>query len=329
MWQVASPRLISCVLALATVTLASCSSPPPLTGGEPKVSGVADGKGGVSVGGDPTASSSPSASGLTPEAYKGELGTRHDAMLAAIKAMADARNVQVLNQRVDKAEQALSGAADALGALTPPDAVRAQHEAYVTSLRDFAAELGSTAGKVGSRELCTSSAVLTDLGDQLTALDQAGEALQSAGDFPADVVTVKAGGKQSRRLKNGAFIRKSSLGGRSSLEIDNGGARDAVVTVMKGGSKAFSVYVRKRAKFKIKGVRDGSYKIYFTHGVDWDGKKKTFTRDCSFERFQKSVTFKTTVTATQILWHDWRITLHAISGGNARTSPVDPGDFPG
>ncbi|NUR92380.1 MAG: hypothetical protein HOY71_50615 [Nonomuraea sp.] len=324
----ASPRLISCVLALATVTLASCSAPPPLTGGEPKVSGVADGQGTVSGGGDPTASSSPSASGLSPEAYKGEFGTRHDTMLAAIKAMADARNVQVLNQRVDKAEQALSGAADALSALTPPESVRSQHEAYVTSLRDFAAELGSTAGKVGSRELCTSSAVLTDLGDQLSALDQAGEALQSAGDVPADVVTVKAGSKQSRRLKNGAFIRKSSLGGRSSLEIDNGGTRDAVVTVMKGGSKAFSVYVRKRAKFKIRGVRDGTYKIYFTHGVDWDGRKKSFTRDCSFERFQKSVKFKTTVTATQILWHDWRITLHAISGGNARTSPVNPDDFP-
>ncbi|MFB9207975.1 hypothetical protein ACFFV7_42815 [Nonomuraea spiralis] len=328
----ASPRLISCVLALATVTLAACSSPPPLTGGEPKVSGVADGKGGGpggDPGGDPTAGPSPSASGLTPEAYKGELDSRHKSMLAAINAMAGARGVQALNQRVDKAEQALSGAADALAALTPPDAVRAQHDAYVTSLRDFATELGSTAGKVGSRELCTSSAVLSDVGTQLTALNKAGEALQSAGDYPADVVTVKAGGKQNRRLKNGAFIRRSAMGGRSSLEIDNGGTRDAVVTVVKGGSKTFSVYVRKRTKFKVRGVRDGAYKIYFTHGVDWDGKNKSFTRQCSFERFQKSVKFKTTVTATQILWHDWRITLHAITGGNARTAPVNPDDFPG
>ncbi|MFD0477472.1 hypothetical protein ACFQ0B_61755 [Nonomuraea thailandensis] len=38
--------------------------------------------------------------------------------------------------------------------------------------------------------------------------------------------------------------------------------------------------------------------------------------------------FRTTYTATQILWHDWRITLHSISGGNARTAPVDPDDFP-
>ncbi|MEU5861318.1 MULTISPECIES: hypothetical protein [unclassified Nonomuraea] len=323
----ASPRLISCVLALATVTLAACSSPPPLTGGEPKVSGVADGKGG-SPGGDPTSGAGPSVSALTPEAYKGELDNRHKAMLGAINGLAGARGVQSLNQRVDKAEQALSGAADALSAISPPADVQAQHDAYVTSLRDFATELGSTAGKVGSRELCTSSAVLSDLGTKLTALNKAGEALQSAGDYPADIVTVKAGGKQNRRLKNGAFIRRASLGGRSSLEVDNGGSRDAVVTVVRGGSKTFSVYVRKRAKFKVRGVPDGTYKIYFTHGVDWDGKSKSFTRQCSFERFQKSVKFKTTVTATQILWHDWRVTLHAITGGNARTATVNPDDFP-
>ncbi|MFF4614836.1 hypothetical protein [Nonomuraea jabiensis] len=326
----AGPRLISCVLALATLTLGACSSAlPSPTGGEPKVSGVAGGNaGGVPAGGG-TVAGTPSPAALTAEAYKGELQSRHKSMADAISALAGARGVKALDQRVGRAEEALSGAADALAAVTPPDAVRPQHDAYVAGLRDLAGELGSTAGKVGARNLCTSSAVLIDLDDKLAALDKAGAALQSAGDYPADVVNVKAGKKQTRRLKNGSFIKRATFNGRSSLEVDNGGTRDAVVTIMKGGSKSFSVYVRKNAKFKIKGVRDGSYKIYFTHGVDWDGKSKSFTRNCSFERFQKSVTFKTTFTATQIRWHDWRITLHAIAGGNARTSPVDPDDFPG
>ncbi|WP_327582788.1 hypothetical protein OHA25_43750 [Nonomuraea sp. NBC_00507] len=326
----AAPRLISCVLALATLTLSACSpSVPTPEGGEPRVSGVAGGTGGAGSDGGSTPSSSPSPAALTPEAYKAELDSRHKSLSGAISALAGARGVKALDQRVTKAEEALSGAAAALGALNPPDTVRAQHDAYVASLRDFATELGSTEGKVGARDLCTSSAVLIDLDDKLAALDEAGEALQSAGDYPADIVSVKAGRKQTRRLSNGSFVRKgSTLNGRSSLEIDNGAPRDAVVTVMRGGSKAFSVYVRKKAKFKVRGVRDGSYKIFFTHGVDWDGKSKAFTRECSFERFQKAVTFKTTFTATQIRWHDWRVTLHAISGGNARTAPVDPGDFP-
>ncbi|MFC4120158.1 hypothetical protein [Nonomuraea zeae] len=327
----ASPRLISCVLALAALTAGACSSPAPaLTGGEPKVSGVAGGKGAApATSGGASATTSPSAAALTPEAYKSELDSRHKTMAAAIDALVGARGLKALDQRVSKAEDALSGAADALAAISPPDAVRPQHDEYVNTLRAFATELGTASGKVGARDLCTSSAVLTDLDDKLTALDKAGEALQSAGDYPADIVDVSVKKKQTRRLGNGSFIRKGTLNGRSSLQIDNGGSRDAVVTVVKGGSKAFSVYVRGKAKFKVRGVRDGSYKIYFTHGVDWDGKGKTFTRECSFERFQKSVKFKTTFTATQIRWHDWRITLHAISGGNARTSPVDPDDFPG
>ncbi|NRQ33437.1 hypothetical protein HII36_16510 [Nonomuraea sp. NN258] len=341
-----APRLFSCVLALSVLTVGACSvSTPPAApaGGSATVRGSAGGEGSetgtgtdtsADPGADPSAdpavspTGSPNPGVLTAEAYKGELDTRYKTMLAAINALAGARNVRMLNQRVERAEEALSGAADALAALAPPVEVRTQHDAYVASLRSFATELGSTVGKVAEQDLCTSSAVLSDLGDQLKTLDEAGESLQGAGDYPADVVEVKAAGKKTRRLGNGAFIRRSTLNGRSSLQIHNGGSRDAVVTVVKGGSKAFSVYVRKKSKFRVRGVRDGSYKIYFTHGVDWDGKTRAFTRQCSFERFQKTVKFKTTYTATQILWHDWRITLHSISGGNARTANVDPEKFP-
>ncbi|MEU4224070.1 hypothetical protein AB0F17_07230 [Nonomuraea sp. NPDC026600] len=325
----AAPRLISSALALATLTLAACSATPQRpSGGEASVSGVGGGTGSIIANSGPATPQSTGPTALTAEAYKSELGTKHKAMLDAINAMVGARTFKTLDQRVQRAQEQLLGAANELAAMTPPQEVRAQHDAYVSSLREFATQLGTTAGKVGSRTLCTSSAVLTDLGSRLGSLDKAGEALQGAGGYPADVVTVKAKGKQTRRLGNGHYLRKGSMTGRSSLQIDNGGTRDAVVTVMKGKSRAFSVYVRKKSKFKVRGVRDGTYKIFFTHGVDWDGKSKSFTRDCSFERFQKTVKFKTTFTSTQILWHDWRVTLHAISGGNARTSDVDPGQFP-
>ncbi|MEV0520722.1 hypothetical protein [Nonomuraea sp. NPDC050405] len=332
----AAPRMISCVLALATLTLGACSAATPRpSGGQPVVSGVGGGSGTASTGAPssgsatgPSETAAPSASALDPAAYKTELETRRKAMAGAIDSMTAARKPKTLGWRAQRAAETIEDGAAALAAVTPPEQVRAQHDAYVGSLRDFATALGGTAGKVGSRDLCTSSAALTDVGGALKALDQAGQALQKAGDYPADVVTVKAGAKKTRRLGNGTFVRRSTLNGRSSLQIDNGGTRDAVVTMVKGGSKTVSVYVRKKSKFKVSGVRDGSYKIYFTHGVDWDGKARAFTRECSFERFEKSVSFKTTFTATQIRWHDWRITLHAINGGNARTADVDPDDFP-
>ncbi|MFI6318627.1 hypothetical protein ACIBG8_13955 [Nonomuraea sp. NPDC050556] len=320
----AAPRMITCALALATLTLSACSpAGRTLSGGEPIASGVAGGP--TSSAAEPSTSA---AAPLTPEGYKGELQGVHKSVLDSLNAVAGAKSVKTLDERVERAEAALRSAADSLDAVAPPADVQAQHDTYVAGLRDLAAEFSSATGKVGNRELCTASGVFSDLGAKLGALDDAGEALQSAGDYPADVVTVKAGSKQNRRLSTGAFLKRENLNGRSSLQISNGGDRDAVVTLMRGGTKAFSVYVRKNGKYKVRGVRDGSYRIYFTHGVDWDGKLRSFSRRCSFERFQKSVKFKTTYTSTQILWHDWRITLHAITGGNAPTDTVDPGSFP-
>lgn len=325
MWRVAASRMISCALALATLTLSACTSTgPTLTGGEPRAGGVAGG-------GEPgdAAGQSPAPSALTAEAYKDELKTRHKTMSGAIKSLVGARTVKTLDKRVEAAREALDGGATELAALVPPAEVKAQHDAYITSLREVAADLGSTAAKVGAFDLCTAPAVLTDLGGSLSALDKAGEALRDAGDYPADIVSVKTGKKQTRRLNNGTFLRKGGLGGRSSLQIHNGGSSDAVINVVRGTSKVLSVYVRRKAKFKINNVSDGTYRVYFTNGVDWDRKRRAFSRECSFQRFQKSVRFKTTTTATQIRWTDWRITLHPITGGNARTARVDPDDFPG
>lgn len=325
---------MTCALALVTLTACTATVDGP-TGGEPVVRGVAGAPGAEHTGEgtpDPSTGESgtpTSGTALTPDAYKSELAARQKAMKDALTSMMGARSVKSLDSRVERAEESLRGAADALAALTPPAEVQAQHQGYVSSLREFSAQLGSALGKVGNRDVCTSGGVLTDMGGTLKSLDEAGEALASAGDYPADVITVKGGSKQNRRLRTGQFLRKENLNGRSSLQIDNGSSRDAVVTLMRGKTKAFSVYMRKKSKFKVRGVRDGSYKIFFTHGVDWDGKQRAFTRTCSFERFEKSVKFKTTYTSTQILWHDWRITLHAISGGNAPTDPVDPDDFPG
>ena len=38
--------------------------------------------------------------------------------------------------------------------------------------------------------------------------------------------------------------------------------------------------------------------------------------------------YKTTYTATQVRWDNWTISLNKVTGGNARTSDVDPADFP-
>jgi hypothetical protein len=110
--------------------------------------------------------------------------------------------------------------------------------------------------------------------------------------------------------------------------VDNGRSEDAVLTLVRGKTKGTSFYIRKGRKATINGVPDGTYRLYFTGGTDWDRSRRTFTRNCAFKRFEKTVRFSTTRTATSIRYSVWNVTLNAIIGGNARTNDVDPDDFP-
>ena len=96
--------------------------------------------------------------------------------------------------------------------------------------------------------------------------------------------------------------------------------------MVKRGSKraAITVYVRARGKFTVTGVRDGTYQIYMSSGVDWDSRAKRYTRNCGFSRFDDSFKFNTTSRQYTI----WEITLTPVAGGNASTSGVEPENFP-
>jgi hypothetical protein len=107
--------------------------------------------------------------------------------------------------------------------------------------------------------------------------------------------------------------------------------RDAMAAVnatLSGDRPAFSVYVRGRKKYTVKGVRDGEYTIFFTAGADWDGKARAFGRDCAFMRLGDPTKFRTVRTATQIRWTTWEVTLHSVVGGTGRIDDVDPDDYP-
>jgi hypothetical protein len=97
--------------------------------------------------------------------------------------------------------------------------------------------------------------------------------------------------EQDRRLDNGQLVRPGSRTGRGELTIDNGGDKDAVISLAMNKSPAFSGYVRNSSKYTVKGIRDGTYEIFFTTGVDWDSQNRTFTRDRTLQRFDDTTEF--------------------------------------
>jgi hypothetical protein len=215
-----------------------------------------------------------------------------------------------------------------LSGVTPPEAAADAHQEFITALDGLAAAATETASAASDRDVCAGSSA-TALLSRDDAIDDVQAAAQSlAAVDPAYTVgsfLPKETKDGNRRMKNGGYVKRTR-GGSGQLKINNGGAGDQVISVVKVGSKkpAITVYVRGKGKHTVTGVRDGTYRVYMTGGADWDAKLKRFTRNCGFSQFDD--TFKFTTTSRQ--YTIWEVTLTPVVGGNASTTGVDPDAFP-
>jgi hypothetical protein len=126
------------------------------------------------------------------------------------------------------------------------------------------------------------------------------------------------------RPSNGKILYSRYSRGQGTLKVKNGNRTDAVITLVRGRSKALSVYVRARSTATVRVVRDGTYTIFYTSGYRFSTSTGRFTRNPSYQRFDDRLRFVTTSTSSTI----WTLTLTPTRGGNARTRGVSPGDFP-
>jgi hypothetical protein len=287
--------------------------------------------GGDDGGGAGGAANKQTSAAVSPEVYRTTLLAATAPINTALTELAKARSLKELSARVTDLEGAANQAAAKLGRQAPPAAVAAEHARLAAALRQFDSDLTALGDDVDGHGLCTASSARAQLGRAggTTALREAAAAL--AAKAPDDQVSLELPSAQkpsARRPPNGHFVRSGSRGGRGTLTVDNGGDSDAVITLAKGKHPAISVYVRKDKKYKVTGVADGTYKVFFTGGNDWDGSARRFARKCAFQQFDDKLTFRTTRTATEIRWSTWSISLQPVLGGTASTSDVDPNDYP-
>ncbi|MFB9719093.1 hypothetical protein [Planobispora longispora] len=334
----AARRLLPC--AVVTVfALTACSSFVPErepVRGQATAGGVVGSFGGAgdASGGDPSAapstagpSAAPSPSALTAEAYRAELEKAGKPVKEALRKLAGTGGLKSLDRRVESTASAADDAVARLSGLTPPPELAAQHGTYVGALREFADAVGAARWDVESQKVCTGSSVLAEL-EKLGRLSQMKTAAKGLEGYPADVISVKVAERKNRRLSNGKIIKSESRTGRGSMKVHNGGKQDAVVVVTRGGKRVLSFYVRKKGRTTISGMRDGTYRVFYTTGADWDGKARAFTRSCDFTEFGKKVPFKTTYSGGYVRWNNWTLTLHAVKGGTVQSKPVKPDAFP-
>jgi hypothetical protein len=275
------------------------------------VAGCGDaGSSGGGSGSDPVGKAAKDAPALSEEAFQGLVDDGAKAVGTSLKKVRAASTRKGLQSRLEEASSSLDGASEALAPGT------ADHADAVGAFEGFSSAVGATAGKVSSGELCTGPAVLASL----TRSGAAGDLRAANPDLGK---TLKKQPYPALRLKNGSVLSRKGGSGPGVLEIKNGNRREGVVK-LRAGAKRMSIYIGAKKSATVSGIPDGSFDVYFASGSSWDGKRNTFSRNCSFTRFEDKMKF----TSGGGQYTRYTITLNAVAGGNAPSQEIDPEDFP-
>ena len=314
------------------IVLAAVIVVPRLVGGEDPVRSVSGSGGSTTTA--PTEATTPvvtTAPPVTATEYQQALVVVDQALKPGIQKFGSARTPAAVEQAASQVRQTILAETRKLRAIVAPTAAESGHTLLLGSLETMANDLLQIESAAGSQELCTGFSALNRLtrtrsADQVRAAARALSTAEPTSPYRIGTFLPPSSKDASRRLNNGTYIKNGSRTGLGQLKIDNGNAQDASVSIVPANSKtaAMVVFVRAKNKFTVKGLRDGTYRIYLTTGTDWDNRNKAFTTKCTFEQFDDTMKFNTTSTTYSI----WSITLNPVTGGQASTSDVDPGAFP-
>ncbi len=131
-------------------------------------------------------------------------------------------------------------------------------------------------------------------------------------------------------LPNGTdIIPPQDLQGFGKLKIINGTTRDAAVKLVdsvSGKTRRF-VYVQANRETNIVNISPCNCRLKFSMGIDWEQKKQKFLQNPSFSEFSKPLDFKEIKREAGVEWMEYRVTLHPVPHGSARTRQIDERDF--
>src|SRR5262249_34210621 len=99
------------------------------------------------------------------------------------------------------------------------------------------------------------------------------------------------------------------------------------LTPMDSNQAVRFVYVHANERWTIEGVQQGTYRLRFTQGSDWNYSAKVFRRNASYQQFDRPVEYVERPTATGIQYDVREVTLHRVPSGNAATRSLRPHDF--
>lgn len=154
-------------------------------------------------------------------------------------------------------------------------------------------------------------------------------------DGMSEISTMKANNPNYVSLSNGEILSQDLLysKGLGQLEINNGTNLDAIakLVIPSANRSVFTVYIRANSIYRISNVSDGSYRLFFSLGNDWDKNMRAFTVNSSYEVFEENFDFTTTRyregSYIRSRYSTFRVTLNPVIGGRAKTDEIGATEF--
>jgi hypothetical protein len=256
---------------------------------------------------------------LGSAAYQAELTKIEQSLAGDLRALTRVRTAEGLTEAMDGLAMALNSAASQLTETTVTSRLTGVHKVVQARLRVAArsmsgaksdsVELNARCGGVAYTSQKVQRQLLADLHSAIVALRKLqlrfGSTLPDPGPEPEDV-----------RPSNGDILVRRGAEGSGRLRVSNGTSKDVAVSVVTTGQPPSKphvmMYVQARKTATITRI-GGAYTIYFKSGTDWNAKRRQFSADCSFQKFDQSFGRN----------EGWQVDLQPTIAGNASTSEVE------
>jgi hypothetical protein len=134
---------------------------------------------------------------------------------------------------------------------------------------------------------------------------------------------------KKRSLPSETTLVSQFMGSGGALTVSNGTNSDAYVKLVEPNSRTLvaAFYVKSTSSFTQEQIPDGTYKVLFVLGKGWNAQTQSFTKNKRFSKFDKLLNFTTTQMVGGIQYRVFKITLHPVPSGKAKTSGVSQKEF--
>jgi len=125
------------------------------------------------------------------------------------------------------------------------------------------------------------------------------------------------------------FCDGSGVMGKGILKIQNGTFEDAAIRLYDVSTKRVvrCLFVKAHDSLRIAGIREGTYDLNYTTGLDWQTEAQVFRWLPTYSRFGRQLVYSEEKIGNELRYREIEVTLHPVIGGNVQTNPISREEF--